>query len=151
VRRLRRGRKRAPTAAKAQKICGNYLRLSRVAADAFMKDYNEKNPDKLTFDMDDVHLLDRMLEADYEECKLTQDEITRMGLYYAELMRRNIGGIYQYVQEKKTISLRCEGIVAFPVLRVLKALKEKRSAALEAYLFTFARLVSEKRAKRNGS
>jgi hypothetical protein len=147
VRRLRREREKAPTAAKAQRMRGNYLRLSRVAANAFMKDYNEKNPYKLRFDMDDVHFLDRMLEANYEECKLTQDQITKMGSYYAELMRRNIGGTYQYVQEKKTISLRCEGIVAFPVLRILKALREKKRAALEAYLFTFARLVSERRAK----
>lgn len=143
------GRKRKIAwSAKANKARDDWLRLARAAACAFARRYNRRSSEKLTFNLDDVRVLDSILEANFKECKLTRQQIEALGLDYGELMRLHIGGVYQPVRQERIFALRCEGVIAFPTLRILKALRERKPGALEAYLFTFARLVGEKRAKR---
>jgi hypothetical protein len=133
---------------KSGKKQSSYLETARVAAGKFVKEYKETHGVKLEYNMDDVRLLDRLLERNYEDNTLTSEEIVCIGYYLGELLRRNVGGEYEFREDPGVLVIKCLEIVAFPILKVQKALQEKRPGALEAYVFLYAKKVSDKKEKR---
>ena len=138
------GKKRLESGKKS----GKYLETAKIAAEKLVKDFREHHDIVLEYNMDDVRILDRELERNYENNTLTSEEIVSMGYYLGEILRRNVGGEYEFREEQSVVVLKCLEIAAFPILKIKKALEEKRKGALEAYVFLFARKVSDKKAKK---
>jgi hypothetical protein len=127
---------------------GKYIKTAKIAADKLVKNFESRYGIKLEYKMDDVRSLDRELEKNYESNTLTPEEIVWMGYYLGELLRRNVGGEYEFREDPGVLVLKCLNIVAFPILKMQKALHEKRPRALESYVFLFAKKVSDKKARR---
>ena len=132
---------------KSDKNAGGYIEAATKAAERFAKDYERRYGRKLEYSMDDVRVLDAELEKNYEDNTLTPEELVYMGYYLGEILRRNVGGNYEFREDPGVLVIKCLEIAAFPILKVQKALKEKRSGALEAYVFLFAKKVSDKKEK----
>lgn len=132
---------------KSDKGSGGYVEAATKAAERFARDYERRYNRKLSCSMDDVRVLDAELEKNYEENTLTPEELVYMGYYLGEILRRNVGGEYEFREEPGVLVIKCLEIAAFPILKVQKALEEKRPGALEAYVFLFAKKVSDKREK----
>ncbi len=139
IRKLKSGRK-----------SGKYLQAAKTAAAKFVEDYKERYGLKLKYSMDDVRILDRELEKNYKANTLTPEEMVSMGYYLGELLRRNVGGEYEFREDPGVLVIKCLDIAAFPILKIQKALKDKRHGALEAYVFLYAKKVSDKREKNTG-
>lgn len=147
-------RRRIPQGARKRgtdKQSGKYLEAAKIAADKFVKDFQRRHDRKLDYNMDDVRVLDRELEKNYESSTLTREEIVQTGYYLGELLRRNVGGKYEFREDPGVLVLKCMDIAVFPILKVQKALQEKRPGALEAYAFLYAKKVSDKKAKKADS
>jgi len=136
-----------PRRTRASKKSNQYLREAQQAAERFVKIYEKRHRVRLTYDMNDVGLLDKELEKNYEKNTLTPDETVCMGYYLGELLRRNVGGKYEFRKDYNAVALKCLDIVAFPILKVQKALEDKNPAALESYAYVYAKKVSDKREK----
>lgn len=136
IRKLKSGRK-----------SGKYLQAAKTAAAKFVEAYKERYDVTLKYSMDDVRTLDRELEKNYEENTLTPEEIVSMGYYLGELLRRNVGGEYEFREDPGVLVIKCLDIAAFPILKIQKALRDKRHGSLEAYVFLYAKKVSDKREK----
>ncbi len=132
---------------KSGKEPGGYVEAATKAASKFAEDYERRYGRKLEYSMDDVRVLDAELEKNYEENTLTPEELVYMGYYLGEILRRNVGGNYEFREDPGVLVIKCMEIAAFPILKVQKALKEKRPGALEAYVFLFAKKVSDKKEK----
>jgi len=132
---------------KLDKSSGGYVEAAKKAAERFASDYERRYGRKLEYSMDDVRVLDTELEKNYEENTLTPEELVYMGYYLGEILRRNVGGTYEFREDPGVLVIKCLEIAAFPILKVQKALKEKRPGALEAYVFLFAKKVSDKKEK----
>jgi hypothetical protein len=132
---------------KSDKASGGYVEAATKAAERFARDYERRHGVKLEYSMDDVRILDTELEKNYEQNTLTPEELVYMGYYLGEILRRNVGGNYEFREDPGVLVIKCLEIAAFPILKVQKALKEKKPGALEAYVFLFAKKVSDKEAK----
>lgn len=132
---------------KTEKKSGKYLDAAKIAARKLIKTYQERYGIELDYGMDDVRVLDRELEKNFEENTLTHEEVVSMGYYLSEVLRRNVGGYYEYREDPGVLVLKCADIAVFPILKIHKILEEKRPGALEAYVFHFARKVSGKKEK----
>ena len=132
----------------AGKKSGKYIDTAKIAAEKFVEDFQKRHDIKLKYNMDDVRLLDSELQRNYESNTLTSEEIVCMGYYLGEILRRNVGGDYEFREDQNVVVLKCLEIAAFPILKIKKALKEKRKGALEAYVFLFAKKVSDKKLKK---
>lgn len=125
-----------------------YLEAAKVAARKYVEDFEEHHDVKLQYAMDEVRILDAQLERNYESNTLTSEEILCMGYYLGELLRRNVGGEYEFREDPGVLVLKCLDIAVFPILKIQKALEEKRRGALEAYVFLYAKKVSDKKVER---
>ena len=132
---------------KSDKKSGKYLQAAKTAADKYVKDFKERYGITLNYSMDDVRILDRELQKNYEDNTLTAEETVAIGYYLGELLRRNVGGEYEFREDPGVLVIKCLEIAAFPILKIQKALKDRRHGALEAYVFLYAKKVSNKREK----
>ena len=138
------GKKRLAASKKSSK----YTETAKAAAEKFVKDYEKKHEVKLEYSMDDVRILDRELEKNFENNTLTTEEIVCMGYFLGEILRRNVGGDYEFREEQNVVALKCLEIAAFPILKIKKALEEKRKGSLEGYVFLYAKKVSDKKSSK---
>lgn len=132
---------------KLEKKSGKYLEAARIASEKLIKAYRERYGIELTYDMDDLRVLDRELEKNFEQNTLPHEEVVWMGYYLGEVLRRNFDAYYEYREDPGVLVLKCGDIATFPILKVQKALEEKRPGALGNYVFHFARKVSNKKEK----
>jgi hypothetical protein len=141
--RVAQGLRKLKSAAKS----GGYVETAKKAAERFVEDYKRRYGLQLKYSMDDVRAIDAELKKNYEENTLTNEELVYMGYFLGEILRRNVGGDYEFREDPGVLVLKCMEIAAFPILKVQKALQDKRAGALEAYVFLFAKKVSDKKAK----
>ncbi|TET31612.1 MAG: hypothetical protein E3J72_22130 [Planctomycetota bacterium] len=107
----------------------------------------------LTYDVDSVRALDNLLVLDTAQNLVNDEIVLQMGFFLGEIMRRNFGGEYHYSYEYDALILKCQGISVFPILKIKKSLEYlaipivgiERTAGLEEYMFSFARMLSNKR------
>ena len=140
-RRISEGKKKLKSGGKS----GKYLDAAKAAATKLVESFRKRYGIKLEYKMDEVRVLDRELEKNYEENTLVAEEIVWLGYYLGELLRRNVGGEYEFREDPGVLVLKCMEIVAFPILKIRKALQDKRHGALESYVFLFAKKVSDKK------
>jgi hypothetical protein len=136
---------------KRGKGSGQYTEMAKIASERFVEEFKKHHDINLKYSMDDVRLLDAELERNYESNTLTSEEIVCIGYYLGELLRRNVGGEYEFREDPGVLVLKCLDIAVFPILKVQRALEEKRPGALEAYVFLYAKKVSDKRTKKAGN
>ncbi|MHC4663087.1 MAG: hypothetical protein ACYS8W_15610 [Planctomycetota bacterium] len=152
-----RRRRRGPAVAKrpkpATKEERTYRKHAQLFARKFIDWYKDKFKVELSYDVDSVRALDNLLVLDTAQTLLKDEVVLQMGFFLGEIMRRNFGGDYKYSDEYDALILKNEGISAFPILKIRKALEHlaipisgvERSAGLEEYMFSFARMLSNKR------
>ena len=95
---------------------GKYLEAARTASEKFVKDCRKRYGFEVKYEMDDIRLLDRKRERNFEENKLTREDLVSMGYYLAEVLRRNVGGYYEYREDPGVLVLKCADIAVIGVL-----------------------------------
>lgn len=124
----------------------HYRKVVGQMAENFRKRIREQRGTPLNYSLDELEFLDRYLQElrrkDEEE---TRETLLLLGNYFAEVLRRNIGGEYKYDTIYEELKLQCEGISCFPLLHVRNAVSMKETQPLQKFCFAFARKVSERR------
>lgn len=96
----------------------------------------------LRYRFDDLEFLDNHLE-ELRKRGANRQVLLMMGAYFAEVLRRNIGGVYEFDEMRGDIALKCRGVKCFPVKKVLAAYGSQEEYPLQNYCFAFARRVAE--------
>lgn len=126
----------------------HYRKIVGQMAENFRRRIREQKRRELNYSLGEIEFLDKYIQElkkkDEEE---RREEVLLLGNYFAELLRRNIGGEYEYDRVYEELKLRCEGVSCFPLLHVRKAITVKDTQPLQTFSFAFARKVSEKRNK----
>jgi hypothetical protein len=153
----RKRRRRAKTPGKRREAVSKeeleFRKRAQKFARRFVDWYNENFNVALTYDVDSVRALDNLLVLDIAQNMVSDEIVLQMGFFLGEIMRRNFGGEYNYSYEYDALILKCQGISVFPILKIKKSLEYlaipivgiERTAGLEEYMFSFARMLSNKR------
>jgi len=96
----------------------------------------------LRYCFDDIEFLDEYLE-ELRQKGANKQVLTMMGAYFAEVLRRNIGGVYEFDKVRQELALRCGGVKCFPLMKVRRAYAAQEDAPLQNYCFAFARGVAK--------
>jgi len=96
----------------------------------------------LRYCFDDVEFLDGYLEELRQE-GANKRVLTMLGAYFAEVLRRNIGGSYQFDKVRRELALVCGGVKCFPIMKVRQAFAAQENTPLQNYCFAFARVVAK--------
>ena len=113
----------------------------RKAADLFRRRTKVLKGVVLRYQLDDLGFLDDYLE-ELRERGAHRQVLFMMGAYFAEVLRRNIGGTYEFDEVRQELVLKCGGVKCFPISKVLKAYGSQEEAPLQHYGFAFAREVA---------
>ena len=101
---------------KSDKGSGGYVEAATKAAERFAEDYERRYGRKLEYSMDDVRILDAELEKNYEQNTLTPEELVYMGYYLGEILRRNVGGDYEFREDPGVLVIKCLEIVILKLI-----------------------------------
>lgn len=123
---------------------GRYAPLMAVvrAAEAFRRNIKILKGVVLRYCFDDVEFLDGYLEELRQE-GASKQVLTMMGAYFAEVLRRNIGGTYEFDKVRRELALICGGVKCFPIMKVHQAYATQENTPLQNYCFAFARVVAK--------
>jgi len=96
----------------------------------------------LRYCFDDIEFLDEYLE-ELRQKGASKQVLTMMGAYFAEVLRRNIGGVYEFDKVRQELALVYGGVKCFPIMKVRRAYAAQEDAPLQNYCFAFARGVAK--------
>lgn|GEM_PF-1985621 len=124
----------------------HFQKVVEEIAESFRGRMKERKDFDLNYSLDELEFLDKFFESlrgkDDQE---TRETVVLLGCYFGELLRRNIGGKYEYDEVYDGLKLQCEGVSCFPMLHLKKAFPTRETGVMQSLCFAFARKVSEKR------
>lgn len=118
-----------------------YIRNVATLAEMFRKRMKIVKGVELRYKLDDLEFLDEYL-GEIREKPPTEQLVLMLGAYFAEILRRAVGGEYRYEPERGGLSLRQGGVTCYPLARVRKACATKEKNPLQHYCFSYARRAS---------
>ena len=109
----------------------------------FVDQYARETGQRLDLSLDRIRDLDRYLERHFEGDPLSEEDVRRAGYFFAEIWRRTFGGSYIWDEKRGAVAIRKGGVSVFPIEKLARVLEKRTPGALEAYVFIYARKMTE--------
>ena len=115
-------------------------RVARIqkAAELFRKRLKVLKGVVLQYRLDDLEILDEHVD-ELRQRGANRQVLLMLGAYFAEILRRNIGGVYEFDEVRQELALKCGGVKCYPIKKVLNAYGTQEKNPLQNYCFMFAK------------
>lgn len=123
---------------------GEYEKEARRLGEEFLAYAPERfDEHELDFTINSVRHLDRACRFSRE--KFDEGVILRAGFYFAEILRRNFKGTYDWEDKLNTLALKIEGLTVYPLEKVRKVVEARDAGTLPEFVLVLAKRIADQR------